>query len=159
LKRRAILRQWIHVIGRKNLSINKHTCVCSVHFIRANGRILQPNEVPSLFLPSRKYGNVSLAKTSNPPKVRASMKNYDVPEATSSTNDSGVETSFFVDSSTQTEVSHIDYLAMENRLKEIKKEIICKDQLLLKQKFSLENIKDDDAQVCCFTGFQSFKAL
>jgi hypothetical protein len=45
---------------------------------------------------------------------------------------------------------------MENRLKKLKKEIICTDQLLLKQKFRLENIKDESVQVCFFSGIQGY---
>ena len=46
LKRKSILKQWIHVIGRKNFPINNSTDVCSVHFINAPAWKLRPDEVP-----------------------------------------------------------------------------------------------------------------
>uniref|UniRef100_A0A1X7V1H4 THAP-type domain-containing protein n=1 Tax=Amphimedon queenslandica TaxID=400682 RepID=A0A1X7V1H4_AMPQE len=41
LKRKSLLKQWVHAIGRKNLQLNKHTRICSEHFIQANGRLLR----------------------------------------------------------------------------------------------------------------------
>ena len=51
LKNKALLKQWVHRIGRKNLPINPNTRVCSEHFVQAAGRLLQHDEVPSLRLP------------------------------------------------------------------------------------------------------------
>ena len=51
LKRKVVLKQWIHRVGRKNLPINKHTRICSEHFVQARGRLLRPDQVPSLHLP------------------------------------------------------------------------------------------------------------
>ena len=57
LNRKAILKQWIHVIRRINLPINGSTCVCSIHFVNAAGCLLRPDEVPSLHLPVRSTGD------------------------------------------------------------------------------------------------------
>ena len=35
LKNKAVLKQWIHNIGRLNLTLNDHTGVCSMHFANA----------------------------------------------------------------------------------------------------------------------------
>ena len=51
LKDKKLLKQWIHAIGRKNLYLNKHTRVCSRHFVNANKRLLRPDEVATLELP------------------------------------------------------------------------------------------------------------
>ena len=51
LRNKALLKQWIHSIGRKNLPINANTRVCSHHFCKGGGRQLRPDEVPSLNLP------------------------------------------------------------------------------------------------------------
>ena len=51
LKDKKLLKQWIHAIGRKNLYLNKHTRVCSRHFVNADKRLLRPDEVPTLELP------------------------------------------------------------------------------------------------------------
>ena len=50
LKWKDVLKKWVHRIGRKNLSINKETCVCSEHFVNAARRLLRIAEVPSLKL-------------------------------------------------------------------------------------------------------------
>ena len=51
LKRKNILKEWIHKVGRVNLPLNESTRVCSEHFVKSTGRMLQPNEVPSQKLP------------------------------------------------------------------------------------------------------------
>lgn len=51
LNNKSVLKQWIHLIGRKNLLINPNTRVCSEHFEQASNRLLRVNEVPSLRLP------------------------------------------------------------------------------------------------------------
>ena len=53
LNNKAVLKQWIHNIGRANLSLKDHTRVCSEHFANAQGRRLRPDEVPTLKLPAR----------------------------------------------------------------------------------------------------------
>ena len=52
LKRKMILKNWIHKIGRKNLPLNDKTRICSEHFVDSRGRMLRWDEVPSLKLPS-----------------------------------------------------------------------------------------------------------
>ena len=39
------------MIRRTNLPVNRHTQICSKHFVNAEGRRLYPDEVPSLCLP------------------------------------------------------------------------------------------------------------
>ena len=51
MKRKDVLRKWVHRIGRKNLPINEETRVCSEHFVNAADRRLRIDEVPSLKLP------------------------------------------------------------------------------------------------------------
>ena len=41
----------MHKIGRKNLSVNNSTHVCSRHFVGSKGRKLRPDEYPTLNLP------------------------------------------------------------------------------------------------------------
>ena len=71
LKRKSVLKQWIHAIGRKNLTVNAHTRVCSEHFVHANGRLLIPDEIPSLKIPSSSRQR----KSRKPPKDRSSLVN------------------------------------------------------------------------------------
>ena len=51
LKRKAILKKWIHRIGRKNLLLNEKMCVYSEHFLDSKRRHLRKDEVPLLKLP------------------------------------------------------------------------------------------------------------
>ena len=51
LTRKAVLKQWIHVIGRKNLRINNSTRVCSMHFVDVNEQYPRKDAIPSLNLP------------------------------------------------------------------------------------------------------------
>ena len=67
LKRKQLLKQWVHAIGRKNLPVNSHTRVCSDHFVKANGRLLRLDEVPSLGL----LGSVGPKISRKPPKDRS----------------------------------------------------------------------------------------
>ena len=52
LKKKGILKQWIHKIGRKEPPLNESTQVCSRHFVNSKGRMLRPDEVPTLNLPT-----------------------------------------------------------------------------------------------------------
>ena len=67
LKQKQLLKQWVHAISRKNLPVNSHTRVCSDHFVKANGRLLRLDEVPSLGLP----GSVGHKISRKPPKNRS----------------------------------------------------------------------------------------
>ena len=49
--KKSLLKQWVHAIWMKNLSINSNTRVCSKRFINASGRQLKLDEDPSLYLP------------------------------------------------------------------------------------------------------------
>ena len=51
LKNKSLLKQWKHRIGRNNLPTNGYTRICSAHFVRAAGRRLRSDEVPSVNLP------------------------------------------------------------------------------------------------------------
>ena len=65
LKNKAVLKQWIHNIGRANLSLKDHILVCSKHFANARGQKLCPDEVSTLKLP------VCATKVSLVPPCRA----------------------------------------------------------------------------------------
>ena len=106
LKRKSILRQWVHRIGRKNLSLNSHTRVCSKHFLQANGRLLRPDEIPTLNLP----GSITSISKRKPPKERqlpfvsrVSAGNH----GNESVGDDSEE-QLSLDASTQTETSIIE---------------------------------------------------
>ena len=89
LNRKAILKQWIHVIRRTNLLINGSTCVCSIHFVNAAGRLLRPDKVPPLHLPVRSIGDKTA--TRKLPKDRPFVKPQ--PRHTSCSPEVGISTS------------------------------------------------------------------
>ena len=71
VKKKLILKKWIHKIGRKNLAINESTRVCSEHFHNSRGRMLRYDEVPSLKLPS--LPTSSCEKTPRRPPARSML--------------------------------------------------------------------------------------
>ena len=73
LKNKAVLKQWIHNIGRANLPLKNHRRVCSEHFVNARGRTLRPDELPTVKLPV-----LSTKVSSAPP--RRSIVRHKLPE-------------------------------------------------------------------------------
>ena len=72
LKDKKLLKQWVHVIRRKNLLLNSNTKICSEHFVNAHGRQLYPSEVPSLLL-------LTTSMTQSREKGRRKLKDRTVP--------------------------------------------------------------------------------
>ena len=73
LKNVRLLKRWVHVIRRTNHPQNRHTRICSKHFVNAEGRRLYPDEVPSLFLPRP---SISSSKNRRkPPRDRSALLN------------------------------------------------------------------------------------
>ena len=149
-----MLNQWIHIIGRKSLPVNRSTRVCSEHFVNTNGRLLRPDEVPTLALP----GPVKPKKIRKPPKDRSSLPKGVVRSITR--RDLSEERVHHDGTSVQTDKVVTD--RERNLLKKVsslQSLFNLKEQQLSQQKFQLANIKDDDCQVSFYTGFQSYKAL
>ena len=48
---KKLLKVWVHKIGRKNLTFNNSTRVCSRYFVGSKGRKLRPDEYPTVNLP------------------------------------------------------------------------------------------------------------
>ena len=140
LKIKSILRQWIHIIGRKNLPINNSTRVCSVYFINAIAQKLRPNEVPLEKLPLRR---VTVKKSSQkPPKHQPFVEKS--PEV--------ISTNFVMDSlldrckDTQTEVlsmEEMECLLLEEKQRNAKltKELDSAKDKQTRLQFRLANIK------------------
>ena len=53
LKNKALLKVWVHKIGRRNLSLNDNSRVCSEHFVKSADRLLRKYEYPTMNLPSK----------------------------------------------------------------------------------------------------------
>ena len=154
----ALLKQWIHKIGRENLPILDSTRVCSEHFINSKGRKLRPDEYPTLKLP------LLAAQVSVPPPRRELVR-HDLPVKKRKC-DSEVETSsdiLYCDAQTNTELTWLEIKDMEEELHATKKEIeeYKAEYSILKQKqhLRLSNIQEDDEKVRFYTGFSSYAAL
>lgn len=154
-KRKAVLKQWIHAIGRKNLSINAHTRVCSEHFVNAKRRLLRPEEVPSLRIPSSR--NSTSIHRRKPPKDRRCTTRADT-----GNRGGGLEadsTPVNVDVGLQTEIISSKERDLLDRIDELEAKLKEKDGQLEKQTFRLMNIKDDDAKVLFYTRFNSYRTF
>ena len=120
--------------------------------MNANGRLLRPDEVPTLGLP----GPVRPKEIRKPPKDRSSLPKGVVRSVTrrdlseERVHHDGVQTDKVVTDEER------DLLKKVSSLQSL---INLKEQQLSQQKFRLANIKDDDCQVSFYTGFQSYKAL
>jgi len=96
MKNKALLKVWIHKIGRKNLLLNSNTRVCSDLFVSAAGRRLRPDEYPQRNLPVINT-QITIPKLRKPPKVRI----IPIPSANSSNLGSSKESVEQVDVETQ----------------------------------------------------------
>lgn len=155
LKKKGLLRQWKHVIGRKNLPINKNTRVCSRHFENATGRSLRSDEVPSIALPTLKTSTSS--KLRKAPKPRKITEELHV-RADSNTADDVCSDG--LDVAVQTEDSVLEELTeLKSKLAVITKELEMKKEQFKSQILRLSHIKDNDSKVSFYTGFPSNKTL
>ena len=158
LKKKALLKQWIHLIGRKNLPVNSHTRICSCHFEHAAGRRLRPDEVPSLYLPVLTTSRNKMAPR-RPPRQRPFV--HIVPDTNS--EDSTDEQCEKYDKCTQvgesTTLIQSELATARGHVEGLKKQVKEQEQQLVQQKFRLSNMRNDDAKVAFYTGFPSYAAL
>ena len=158
IRRRLILKQWVHAIGRKNLPINNSTRICSVHFINVTGRKLRPDEVPSKNLPLR---SITVKRTSRkPPKDRPFVEKSLNVTPTDIATDSPLDKC----KGTQTEgpnMEEMERLLSEEKQKNAKltEELTSAENKLTRSQFRLANIKTNDSLICFYTGFSTFFAL
>ena len=153
LKKKALLKRWIHVIRRKKLPLTINTRVCSQHFVRAEGRRLYPDEVPSLLLPS-----MPVSKSRNPPKDRSC--NEILAEEVHGDEDDGLRAA--KDAFAQTApVDDKEILLAEEKVKvaNLEKQLMEEKMKAEKQKFKLSSMEDDDAKILFYTGFSSYSLL
>lgn len=158
LKRKSMLKQWIHAIGRKNLSVNRHTRVCGEHFVLGSRRLLRPDEVPSVRIPCsskpKKHRKPPMDRSSLSSTKARAIDSKDCSEEESDkmvvTQDACVQTERMVSDEERALLDKVD--ALESLLKE-------KDEQINKLKFRFMNIKHDSTQVMFYSGFQSYEAF
>ena len=164
LKRKRVLKQLIHVIGRKKLPLNKSTRVCSDHFPGSRGRMLRLDEVPSLNLPSLLIK--TLAATPRRPPVRKTTCYEDTQQCSSSDSCIDADNTCIDDSSPRmvemavnTDLTMNDINELEQQLNKLElkhKDLECDYS---KQAFRVENVCDDNNKVRFYTGFSTFSTL
>ena len=151
LKRKKLLKIWIHKIGRKNLPINYSTRVCSDHFVNAAGRLLRPDEYPSVNLPVLSI-TTSQAKPRKPPAVRI-VQPVDTSSNTSDGRSCEEEPIQMIDAGIQVSDDS------KNVIAELTKKISSLEEQLFASKFRLENVCEDDNKILFYTGFSDYTTL
>ena len=149
---KPLLKKWIHAIGRKNLPINSSTRICSLHFVKATGRLLLSDEVPSLNLPvlSTSVSKVKARKQSTTRPIVDINVPFFADNSVGQKNDVG----------TQTEAELVNTSAKANAsVASFEEQIRMKDKHILELQFRVANVKDDDAQIQFYTGFPSYAAM
>lgn len=150
---KTLLKKWVHNIGRENLPINASTRVCSNHFVKSKGRMLGPDDVPTLNLPT-------LATRVTTPPSRRPLNRVSLTRDPKSTRH---EPPKFCNVGINTELTIADVEKLENEGMELKKKLKRteekRDEAQTNQHFRLEKISSNDAKVRFYTGFSSFAAL
>lgn len=153
LKKKGLLKIWIHKIGRKNLPLNTSACVCSAHFNDSAGRRLQPDEYPTTNLPAittparkRKLP----AERTNDAEVECEVTTINTLDDTSHTTTRG--TVDHKEVATQTDETSAKYLQLETEIADLKLR-------LSKSIFRLSTIHDDDQKIHFYTGFSNYSTL
>ena len=157
LKNKRLLKHWIHVIRRKNLPLNRHTRICSRHFVNTKKRHLYPNEVPSLFLPDASF---CLSRNQRKPPRDQSAVLHDDLEAVSTELgtakddlDSDGDSKVTRDVSAQTDMKEVEEVTI------LRQKFVDLERKLEETKFRLSNIKNDENMVTFYTGFPSYSTL
>ena len=147
LKKKSLLKVWIHKIGRRNLPLNPNTRICSDHFVSAEGRRLRPDEYPTKNLPVISTQRTT-SKPRKPPKVRS------IREASASSSDfSSEEDVEQVDVATQTkDESQAIIEELNGRITRLEEDIAA-------LKFCIENVAKDDQLITFYTGFPCYESL
>ena len=154
LQDKKLLKQWIHRIGRANLPLNRSTRICSRHFIKAEGRKLCQDEVPSENLPVLST-RVTPSTRRKPPKERTletiNTRTLTTPVETGVAHcDKAVNTEF---------EDHVEMKKLTTKVEILEQQLEMTKQTLDRQKFRLSNIADNDKMVAFYTGFPSYACL
>ena len=137
--------------------MNSHTHVCSDYFVKANGRLLRLDEVPSHGLP----GSVGPNTSRKPPNDRSLVPSKQTSKHTRVCFGKEVKLAASQDASVQTEKMMMTgkERVLLDKVNSLQFMVDLKDQQLSRQKFRLMNMKDDNSQISFYTGFESYKAL
>ena len=130
--------------------------MCSEHFVNAKGRLLRPNEVPLLKLPTNSY----IMKKRKPPKERHFAGNSVCDTSTTEETLSPGDCSYSsVGTQTERMYTSNEVSDLLQEITSLKEEVAALKEELNNQSFQLENVKDDDSKMLFYTGFQSYRAF
>ena len=167
LHNKKLLKIWIHKIGRKNLSVNNSTRICSRHFVGSKGRKLRPDEYPTLNLPILPT-QVTQPQSRKSPKKRVvcfptdDARNdvsdecsgaLDDSEKCSDKNDS-VNTK---DASTLTAVVGEEIEALVNECELLRRDLADCQSKLKAAELQISSVIYDDKKIQFYTGFATYK--
>ena len=160
---KKLLKVWVHKIGRKNLSVNNSTRVCSRHFVGSKGHKLRPDEYPTLNLPILPMQVAQPRKRKSPKKrVDRFAANDDHHKCSSPFNDNeecseGNDSVKTKDASTLTAVvgEEIEELIKECKL--LRRDLAECETKLKAAELRISSVRFDDKKIQFYTGFASYK--
>ena len=157
LKRKKILKEWVHKIGRKYLPLNESTRVCSEHFVKSTGRMLRPDEVPTENLPTLR------TKVTLPAPRRLLVRHATEEKRLESEPRTDLVLPTCKDASVNTDLTCVMLDSLEGELKSVKNKLRVSekdcDDLEEKCVLRLSNIRDDEDKVRFYTGFSTIGLL
>ena len=159
LRNKKRLKQWIHKIGRVNLPINSSTRVCSRHFLKAEGRKLRKDEVPTENIPILR-ASVTQAKKRRSPKKR--MPLVTVTESNTTVATAAAEAMKHLercDKGIATELSLSRLNLIMDKVQSLERTIETLQQQLKSMEFRLSNVSHSNKLVTFYTGFPSYACL
>ena len=158
LRNKALLKVWIHRIGRKNLPLNSNSRVCSDHFVNSVGRNLRKDDFPSVHLPILPT-TVTYKQQRKPPVERyscSSSENFTDFE-TNSVQVDVATVSMSSCASVNTDLTGNDIQLLKAEIVKLKDEVKCLRQKVQSTKFCLSNIAAH--KVSYYTGYPSVESL
>ena len=166
LRNKKLLKVWVHKIGRKNLSVNTSTRVCSRHFIGSKGRKLRPDEYPTLNLPILSTQATQPQKRKSPKKRVVCLTNDAQNDVSPESSDSldynekyaeGNNSVDMKDVSTLTDVVGEEIEALVEECEILRRDLAVCETKLNAAEFRVSSVMYDDKQIQFYTGFASYK--
>ena len=148
---KALLKKWLHYIGRKTVPLNRNSRVCSRHFKNSHKRKLRLDEYLTENL--LKLATRLTPSTPRRPLVRRQTVVESDDEAG---EDDGVKLPLTRDVGVNTERDVFEEL--KTKVRDLEGEIKAMTASA-GSKFSLKSIATDDAKVMFYTGFPSYQHL
>ena len=157
LKNKALLKFWVHKIGRRNLPLNNNSRVCSEHFVKSADHLLRKDEYPTMKLP--RLATRVVTKPRRPPIPRVLPEESEVDVLSDAAEIPDVTLSLSVDASSNTDLTGTDMEQLMLDNSKLTEEVSILKQEVLAAKFCLDNIANSNKKVSFYTGFPSIASL